>query len=264
MTSSNPAIKAAHRKAGDSVLDTITGPFRRSALSKALYALTVPRSREVADQFAGKLLRELAAAGRIQRHGHQYWIKVMQQRKLRSGRMVPELAATVVLALTTRARPNGFPWIWRQARCGLAPNLAGVAQPTPSATMRSRASPTNYQGKGVETMTVQFIEFKEDYQSCRDMPSEAQRQEEALASLNLWRKENLSRRILSVETLVSDHGSSMTSPGGRKFINETLFGVGGSMIAVAIAIALGCDRLYRNCRLVEVDEPSAQQSTTAT
>lgn len=102
MTNSAPAIKAAHRKAGDSVLDAIDGPFRRSTLSKALYALTVPRSREVADQLAGKLLRELAAAGRIQRHGHQHWIKVMQQRKLRSGRMVPELPATVVLALTTR------------------------------------------------------------------------------------------------------------------------------------------------------------------
>lgn len=45
---------------------------------------------------------------------------------------------------------------------------------------------------------------------------------------------------------------------------ETLFGAGGGMIAVAIAIALGSDRIYRNCRLVEVVELAAQQSTTAT
>lgn len=102
MTTSVPTIKAAHRKAVDAVLDALDGPFRRSVLSRVLYALTVPRSRDVADCWADKLLRELANSGRIQRHGHQHWIKVTQQRKLRSGRMVPELPETIDLVLTTR------------------------------------------------------------------------------------------------------------------------------------------------------------------
>lgn len=99
---SAPAVKASHRKAVEAVLDACNGPFRRSTLSKALYVLTVPRSREVADLLADTLLRELAGASRIQRHGHQHWIKVAQQRKLCSGRTVPELSETVDLKLTTR------------------------------------------------------------------------------------------------------------------------------------------------------------------
>lgn len=102
MTTSPPSIKPAHRRAVEATLDAIDGPFRRSVLSQALYGHTAPRSRDVADRLADKLLRELADAGRIQRHGHQHWIKVAQQCKLRSGRMVPELPATVDLALTTR------------------------------------------------------------------------------------------------------------------------------------------------------------------
>lgn len=102
MINSMPTVKAAHRKAADAVLDTIDGPFRRSALSQALYAQTVPRSRDVADRLADKLLRELANSGRIQRHGHQHWTKVVTQRKLRSDRLVPELPKTVDLVLTTR------------------------------------------------------------------------------------------------------------------------------------------------------------------
>lgn len=97
-----PALKASHRKAADAVLDALVGPFRRSALSTALYAQTVPRSHDVADRLADKLLRELAGAGRIQRHGHQHWIMVAQSRKLRCGRMAPELPATVELPITTR------------------------------------------------------------------------------------------------------------------------------------------------------------------
>lgn len=102
MAANSPTLKASHRRVVESVLDALDGPFRRSALSQALYPLTVPRSRDVADRLADKLLRELADAGRIQRHGHQHWTKVAQQRKLCSGRMVPELPATVDLALTTR------------------------------------------------------------------------------------------------------------------------------------------------------------------
>lgn len=108
MTNSVPAVKATHRKAVESVLDATDGPFRRSALSQALYALTTPRSREVADRIADKLLREMASTGRIQRHGHLHWLKVKQQRKLRSGRMVPELPETISLALTTRCPAKWF------------------------------------------------------------------------------------------------------------------------------------------------------------
>lgn len=35
---------------------------------------------------------------------------------------------------------------------------------------------------------------------------------------------------------------------------ETLLGVGGVMIGAGIALALGVDRIYRNCRIVEVDD----------
>lgn len=96
------SLKPSHRKAAEGVLDALDGPFRRSALSRVLYPLTVPRSRDVADQLADKLLREFAAGGRIQRHGHQHWVQVLQQRKLCSGRLVPELPAPVDLTLATR------------------------------------------------------------------------------------------------------------------------------------------------------------------
>ena len=102
MPSSCPPIKPSHRRAGETVLDSLAGPFRKSAISQAIYPLTVPRSREVAGQLAAKLLRELAGAGRVQRHGHQHWVKVISERTLRSGRRVPELPSVIDLALTTR------------------------------------------------------------------------------------------------------------------------------------------------------------------
>lgn len=43
MTNSAPTIKAAHRRAVEVALDALDGPFRRSVLSQALYAHTVPR-----------------------------------------------------------------------------------------------------------------------------------------------------------------------------------------------------------------------------
>ena len=39
-------------------------------------------------------------------------------------------------------------------------------------------------------------------------------------------------------------------------LSETLLGVGGGMIIVAIVIAIGSDKIYRNCRIVEVDDAS--------
>jgi hypothetical protein len=97
-----PDVRASHRTAANSFLDSVSGPFRRSALSKVLYPLTAPRSAQRADQLADSLMRELSKLGKIQRHGHLHWVKVSLERVLRSGRVVPELADTVSLTLTTR------------------------------------------------------------------------------------------------------------------------------------------------------------------
>lgn len=96
------ALRDSHRKAVEDLLDTVSGAFRRSALSQALYPLTSPRSRPRADQLADAVLKELSKAGRIQRQGHLHWIKVARERTLITGRTVPELEEAVNLTLTTR------------------------------------------------------------------------------------------------------------------------------------------------------------------
>lgn len=95
-------VSSAHRRAAETFLDAVEGPFRRAGLSKALYGLTAPRSGTTADRIADALMRELAKAGRIQRHGHLHWVKVSKERKLRSGRVVPERNNVAELRLTTR------------------------------------------------------------------------------------------------------------------------------------------------------------------
>lgn len=97
-----PTVRASHRSAVETFLDSQEGTFRRSGLWKALYPLTTPRSRQVAEHLADVLIRELAKAGRIQRHGHLHWIKVSKERKLLSGRAVPELDETARLPTLTR------------------------------------------------------------------------------------------------------------------------------------------------------------------
>lgn len=67
-------------------------------------------------------------------------------------------------------------------------------------------------------MSIQFRDFKKDFVISRDEPAVAQAESEALAALNRWRHENQTAQVIVIETLVSDHGSSMTSVGGRKFI----------------------------------------------
>lgn len=99
---SKPTIRPSHRKAAEGFLDALEGPFRRSGLSAVLYPLTTPRSLSVADRLADGLMRDWATAGRIQKHGHQHWAKVLHERKLRSGRAVPELAESLTLDLITR------------------------------------------------------------------------------------------------------------------------------------------------------------------
>lgn len=121
-------LKPAHRKAVAAVMDSLAGPFRRSSLSGVLYPLTNPRSRQRADALADAMLRELSRAGVIQRHGHQHWTKVAQQRKLLSGREVPELPGVTELTLTTHCpakwlafdMETGDAWVgastgWRRA-----------------------------------------------------------------------------------------------------------------------------------------------------
>ena len=94
-------VRDKHRLAAQSLLDSLSGPFRRSAMSNALYPLTSPRSYPAADRLAGGVMAEMAKAGRIQRHGHLHWVTVSIERTLRGGRKVPELADTVTLKLKT-------------------------------------------------------------------------------------------------------------------------------------------------------------------
>lgn len=99
----SPAVRTSHRKAAESYLDTVSGPFRRGGISKVLYPLTSPRSHPTADLLADIIMREFAKAGSIQRHGHLHWVKVTKERKLLSGRTVPELETSMTLKLETRA-----------------------------------------------------------------------------------------------------------------------------------------------------------------
>lgn len=95
-------VRPSHRKAVQALLDTLSGPFRRSNLSNVLYPMISPRTYPAADRLADALLRELAKEGKIIRHGHQHWIRATVTRTLLSGRAVAELPdQTVELTLTT-------------------------------------------------------------------------------------------------------------------------------------------------------------------
>ncbi|MHB8474209.1 MAG: hypothetical protein ACYDC8_15440 [Gammaproteobacteria bacterium] len=94
-------VRESHRKSAEELIDSLDGPFRRSALAKVLYKHTNPRSLEGADRLADAILRSMSKDGRIQRHGHQHWIKVLKNRSLLSGRTIPELHAVSELVLTT-------------------------------------------------------------------------------------------------------------------------------------------------------------------
>lgn len=94
---------AVHRRALSALFDRVgTTPFRRSDLSELLYPSTRPRSRETADHLADAVLRESARMGAIQRHGHLHWVKTSSERKLSSGRSVPELNEVSHLTLSTK------------------------------------------------------------------------------------------------------------------------------------------------------------------
>ena len=78
------------------------GAFRKSRLADTLYVHTSPRSRVKADELASIALKMLQKKGKIERHGHQHWIKTTSFRTMVSGRKVPETEGTHSLCLITR------------------------------------------------------------------------------------------------------------------------------------------------------------------
>lgn len=99
-----PNVKGAPRQraAVERFLETVDAPFRRSNLVKILLPMTSPRSLGMATHIADVLLKELAATGRIQRHGHLHWVCTSSQRQLLDESLVPELGDAVDLHLKTK------------------------------------------------------------------------------------------------------------------------------------------------------------------
>lgn len=78
-------------------------PFRRQDLSTVLYPHTRPRARNTADTLAGIFIQRLQSTSKLVKAGHVHWrLVVPVERKLQSGRIVPELAETQSLTLNTR------------------------------------------------------------------------------------------------------------------------------------------------------------------
>jgi hypothetical protein len=97
-----PTIRPSHRKAVGTFLDQVEGPFRRSHLVDVLFPLTNPRSRAAAESLSDSSLKELMAAGLIQRHGHLHYTTVQAVRKLIDGSLVPELSKVHEIPLSTK------------------------------------------------------------------------------------------------------------------------------------------------------------------
>lgn len=123
-----PKLSPAHRQTANAFLEQVGGPFRRQQVAEVLYPRTSLRSRPVADKLAQAIMSEWAKNGLIERHGHLHWTRVVRQRKLRSGRAVPELSELAELSVTTRCpekwvavdMETGDVWIgsrtgWRRA-----------------------------------------------------------------------------------------------------------------------------------------------------
>ena len=79
-------ITKHHSVIVDAFLDKRVTPFRRADLSRLLYVATNPRSEKRADELAAILIKALAKAGRIVRHGHLHWAIPALERTLLSGR----------------------------------------------------------------------------------------------------------------------------------------------------------------------------------
>lgn len=103
-----PTLRPSHRTAVSTLLDRKEGTFRRSDLVTVLYPLTSPRSRASAEGLADTLLKELVAAGQIQRHGHLHYIKVQRARALLDGSSAPERPETLTIPLTTKCPEKWF------------------------------------------------------------------------------------------------------------------------------------------------------------
>lgn len=100
-TSIKVSLRPAHGRVVEQFMDT-AGVFRRSDLAKSLYPLTNPRSLKTAEKLAEMAMNDLARAGRIKRHGHVHWAKVVAARTLLDGNRVPELDRVIEVKLSTK------------------------------------------------------------------------------------------------------------------------------------------------------------------
>lgn len=65
---------------------------------------------------------------------------------------------------------------------------------------------------------IQFHDFKEEWELGREELSADQKQQGALKVVNDWRAKHPEVRILSIETLVKQTGSSMVAVERREFL----------------------------------------------
>lgn len=96
-----PAMRQELQALFDQFLDK---PFRRSDLLARVKRRIRSPSQAHVEHIANAIMKEAAKAGQIARHGHLHWVRVTQSpgnRQLRSGRLVPEQADTVILKVET-------------------------------------------------------------------------------------------------------------------------------------------------------------------
>jgi hypothetical protein len=122
-------------------------PFRRQDLAEVLQRHTTPRSMDTARKLADVFIQRLQATNKLVKAGHVHWrLVVSDERTLKSGRTVPDLAEVMKLVLDTRCPQKwaavdletGQGWVgaadgWKRAddtvRAEAAVILAPVAAP---------------------------------------------------------------------------------------------------------------------------------------
>lgn len=98
-----PKLSAAQQRVVDHFLEAHGQKFRRQDIAEALYPHIRPRLMGNATRLADVIVRQLQAAGKLEKAGHVHWKLVSQEeRTLKSGRQARELANVVDLPLTTR------------------------------------------------------------------------------------------------------------------------------------------------------------------
>lgn len=97
-------VRASHERAFAAFVEAQGAkPFRRQDLAEVLRPHTTPRSLETARRLADVFLERLRTTNKVEKAGHVHWrLVVPAERKLHSGRMVPELPEVQKLALDTR------------------------------------------------------------------------------------------------------------------------------------------------------------------